>query len=412
LVQSYETIIARLLESSISVRELLMHKKLKHDFSSTVLFDAFNSTGIGFSVFDAAGRLLHANDAWSAADQNRQAPTALQVPDRVACTSSLRGASRGGDESATRFLGVLERVFDGQSPHGHCEYLETRPEPRWFDITIDKLHDQSGFVMCSRDVTISKRAAAATATQIDELSRNTRAHTVSLLAAAAAHELSQPLSAILATSGALLMDVPGQSIQVDTMREGLHEIRHIATHATEIISRMRKLLRGSETERAQLNINTLIEEVVELLGNDILRRQVRVQTNLDPDAPVIQGDPIQLQQVLINLIVNAIDATASQPQDHREVQIETRPGGRSVEIHVIDRGPTLATKVLHRMFEPFFTTKRSGMGLGLYITRAIVESHGGAISAHNIDNHGVSMRVVLPALAPATLDQMISGIAL
>ena len=386
-----------------------MHRKLKQDPSSNVLFDALNSTGIGFSVFDASGRLLHANEAWSAIDQNRQAPTALQIPLHVACTSSLRGASKGGDESATRFLGVLQRVFAGESAHGRCEFLETRPEPRWFDITIDKLHDQGGVVMCSRDVTTSKRAAAATATQIDELSRSTRAHTVSLLAAAAAHELSQPLGAILATSGALLMDVPGESIQVDSMREGILEIRHIATHATEIINRMRRLLRGSDTEREELNINTLIEEVLDMLSNDILRRQVRVQVNPDPNAPAISGDPIQLQQVLINLIVNAIDATASQPLDGREVRIETRSGGRSVEIHVVDRGPTLATNVLHRMFEPFFTTKRSGMGLGLYITRAIVESHGGAISAHNIDNHGVAMRVVLPAMAPATFDHVITG---
>jgi signal transduction histidine kinase len=186
------------------------------------------------------------------------------------------------------------------------------------------------------------------------------------------------------------------------------DISRAATRATEIIHRMRRMFSGGEPERAELNLNQLVRDVVELLGDDALRQRVRLDYDLDPREPTAFGDPIQLQQVLINLLNNAIEATVNALPAERTVTVTTRQVDGHLELRVSDHGPSLEPAALSRLFEPLYTTKRSGMGLGLYITRAIVESHGGHISALRTDHdHGLTMRVRFPVIPHLPFQQIV-----
>ena len=273
------------------------------------------------------------------------------------------------------------------------------------------LSNSSGIIVSSMDVTARKFAAAATARQVDDLAKITRTTTMSLFAAAAAHELTQPLLAIQASASAARrrLDASGNSDPI--VHDAVVAIGTAATRASDLIRRMRQLLSGGESERSELDINRMVGDVVELLNPDAHHRNTRIDVSLDPRQPIVFGDAIQLQQVLINLINNAIDVTVSSTPAERNIHVTTTRTPTTVEICVKDHGPTLDVDTLKRIFDPFFTTRRSGTGLGLYITRAIVESHGGSIAAYRLGDHGLSMQVTLPGGTHRSLDSLLERLA-
>jgi signal transduction histidine kinase len=387
-----------------------MYKNLATGQHESELGEPFNSVPIALGVMDTQGILVYANAVWKSGRKARQVPSVLRARAGANCLEQLGTSAQKGNDSARRVINGIERVINHGAAVVRCEFCELEPEVRWFDLHIGPSSDGDGVVISSVDITAAKRAAAATANQIDELCRVTRATTMSLLAAAAGHELHQPLLVIMANADAALREMPAEPTAGGQLRELITGVSAAALRATEIIKRMRNLLSGGAPEHAELDLNQLVRDVVELLGDDAVHRQIQVNYQLDPTGPTVRGDRIQLQQVLINLILNSFDASTAIAIGQRSVTVTTKRQGNNAEICIKDHGPGLAPSVLQRIFEPFYTTKRSGMGIGLYITRAIVVSHGGSITARNYGDHGLSMCVTLPVITYGSLDRVLASI--
>jgi len=217
------------------------------------------------------------------------------------------------------------------------------------------------------------------------------------LTASLAHELNQPLTAILSNvqTALRLLDDPVPDMM--EIREILADVVSDDQRAGEIIRRLRSLLKKSELKFETLDINTVILEVIGLIRSDALIKHVTVELRLTPDTPKVRGDRIQLQQLLLNLAINALDAMRDVPVSERRLGIvTTQNDARSVQVSVQDSGKGIRADQLEKVFEPFFTDKPHGMGMGLAICRSIADVHGARIWATNNAGRGATFRVVLP----------------
>jgi signal transduction histidine kinase len=186
------------------------------------------------------------------------------------------------------------------------------------------------------------------------------------------------------------------SIDRDGLLQILADIRRDDLRASEVIKRLRALLARHEVDRRRFVLNLAVEDVLAILRAESRRRETPVDAELTADGTEVMGDPVQIQQVIINLMLNAFDACADMPAEQRRVRIATAATRAGVELTVADNGRGIAADVLPRLFDPFFSTKGGGMGLGLSIARSIVEAHGGTIAAAS-EGQGAKFRVVLPA---------------
>jgi signal transduction histidine kinase len=214
--------------------------------------------------------------------------------------------------------------------------------------------------------------------------------------AAIAHELNQPIEAILhnAEAGAMMLDAG--TFAPEEMREILDDIRRIDMRAGDIIQRMRGLLRKHELEAKAIDVNEVTRETLAIVTPVAAAKGVRLELDLGHDLLPIVGDRIHLQQVLLNLLLNGIDATAAMPRERRCLLVRTAKNGEQVEVSVRDAGHGIPDEAVSRIFEPFYTTKGEGMGIGLSIARTIVEAHGGSIAARNNPEGGATVWFSLP----------------
>jgi C4-dicarboxylate-specific signal transduction histidine kinase len=212
-----------------------------------------------------------------------------------------------------------------------------------------------------------------------EVAREARLEIMGELTASIAHEIDQPLTAIVTNGEFCLRNLSSGRPDQKRLREAVTEIVHDGNRASSIISRIRALLMKGAHEYAQLDINNLIQKVLDLTQNEITSNHISLRTNLAADLPLVRGDPIELQQVLINLVTNSIDAMRGVTNRPRELLIRSARSPDGVLIEVQDSGSGVDPDELERIFEPFFTTKQEGLGMGLSISRSIVESHGGRL---------------------------------
>jgi signal transduction histidine kinase len=215
------------------------------------------------------------------------------------------------------------------------------------------------------------------------------------LTATIAHELNQPLGAILANTETAELMVKSPAPDLQEIAEILADIRRDDQRASEVISRLRNMLRKAPIERKQLDVNEVVRETLRLLSALAAARKVDVVNFIAATPLPIKGDLIQLQQVIVNLIVNAIDAMSAMPSAERKITVSTARDGNSAEVSVSDVGTGIPTEKLKDLFEPFFTTKPQGMGMGLSIARTIVEAHGGQLLVENRASGGAIFRVRL-----------------
>jgi signal transduction histidine kinase len=216
----------------------------------------------------------------------------------------------------------------------------------------------------------------------DEMAHFTRVSTMGELTASLAHELSQPLTGILANAQAAQRLLAATPPNLEEVRASLGDIVADDRRAGDIIRRLRELLKKSEPRRMVLDLNALVEDVVKLVGSDALSRSVSITVDPDPALPPLRADRVQLQQVVLNLLMNAMEAMATTPEGARAVSIRTQClDGQAAHVSVKDAGPGITEDALARIFEPFYTTKPDGMGMGLSIARSIVEAHGGRLWA-------------------------------
>jgi len=215
-----------------------------------------------------------------------------------------------------------------------------------------------------------------------------------------AHELNQPLTAILSNAQAALRFMKQESPDLEEVRESLVHIVENDKRAGEVIRRLRAMLRKERVPYNRLDINDVVQDGMRLVASDMLNRNVAVALALAPDLPAIDGDRVQLQQVLLNLAINAC-AAMNHLASGRALTIRTGLAGQSgVQVSVADIGRGIPPADLERIFQPFVTTKSGGMGMGLAICRSVAESHRGKLWATNNEERGATVQFVLPLTAP------------
>lgn len=250
----------------------------------------------------------------------------------------------------------------------------------------------------STDITARKQAELEIERQRNELAHLSRITMLSELSGSLAHELNQPLAAILANAQAAQRFLAKEPPNLAEVRDILGDIIEDDRHAGGVIQGLRLLLKKGEMRQDALDINDAVHSVLKLVRSDLLNARVGVRTDLNPQLPSIRGDRVQLQQVLINLVVNASEAMSAMPQDSRLLDISSAiaADGR-VEVTVCDSGRGLSDEQMEHLFTPFYSTKEHGLGIGLSVCRRIIEAHGGEMQATNNPAGGACFRFALPA---------------
>jgi two-component system, LuxR family, sensor kinase FixL len=250
------------------------------------------------------------------------------------------------------------------------------------------------------DVTERKQAEREIAEQRDKLAHLSRVTTLGEISGSLAHELNQPLGAILVNTDSAELHLQSPTPNLGEVRAILADIHRDGLRAGEIIHGMRAFLKRKELEMQPLDVGRLAGEAVKLISADAAARKTTVGLDIPPGLPRVTGDRIHLQQVLLNLLVNGMDAMSDSPVADRRLTVRaTRPDPHTVEIAVSDLGVGVPPGELGQVFTPFHTTKQGGLGLGLAICRSIVEAHGGSISISNNPDRGTTARFTLPALS-------------
>jgi PAS domain S-box-containing protein len=277
------------------------------------------------------------------------------------------------------------------SKSGQLVHLETSGIP-----VLDSAGKLLGYLGTDTDVTGRKQSVLEIVQQRHELAHIARVSTLSQLASSLAHELSQPLGAILRNAEAAELFLQEPAPDLDEVRAILADIRKDDQRAGAVIDGMRALMKRREAERCRLDLNLLAGEVVTLVRLDAEMRRVRLTVETKPALPPVQGDRVQLQQVILNLLLNAMDAVNGNSPAKRLVVLQARSAGPAVEVTVSDNGHGIPADHLARVFEPFFTSRPKGLGMGLAISRSIIEVHGGRLWAENNPAGGATFTFTLP----------------
>ena len=247
------------------------------------------------------------------------------------------------------------------------------------------------------DITQERETALTVQRQRDELAHVARISTMGELAASLAHELNQPLTAILSNAQAAQRFLAADPGNVGEVLAILRDIVEDDMRAGEVIRRVRELIRKGDLEIAALDLETIVRDVVMLIHSDAVLHHVNILLQMDPRAPKVHGDKVQLQQVVLNLLLNAFQAMKDCPVTERQVTVRTElDDGHKVIVAVSDRGEGLKDDQLEKIFQPFYTTKNDGLGLGLAISRSIVEAHGGRLWAQNNPDRGATFHFTVP----------------
>jgi signal transduction histidine kinase len=229
------------------------------------------------------------------------------------------------------------------------------------------------------------------------LAHSDRVTMLGQLSSSLAHELSQPLGAILRNTEAAGMILQTETPDLEELKAIVTDIQRDDHRARDVIDRLRSMLKRREAETRPVAADSLVQDVIALVRADAGTRGISLEQLPSPDLPMASGDRVQLSQVLLNLILNAMDAVTGQPPERRRIVVAAgRTDDGQIEIQVTDSGPGMSEDVVRRIFEPFYTTKSEGMGMGLAISRTIAEEHGGSLSVVTSHGEGATFRLRLP----------------
>ena len=289
----------------------------------------------------------------------------------------------------------------GQPTEDEMRLRRADGEYRWFLVrTVPVLDEQGNIVKwygTSTDIEDRKRAEEALRETQALLARVARATLVGELTAAIAHEVNQPLGAVVTNAEAGLGWLSDDPPNLREAREALQRIIRDGSRAGEVVARIRSLLENGESLKTRFKLDEMIGEIVALAKVEAQRRQVSVQTRLEPNLPEVTADRVQVQQVLMNLVMNSLDALSGVADRPRILTIQAdMDSPSSVCVAVQDTGIGIDPQRMKEIFEPFRTTKPHGLGLGLSISRSIIEAHGGRLRARRNDGHGVTLQFTLP----------------
>src|SRR5712672_56557 len=274
---------------------------------------------------------------------------------------------------------------------------------RWVIMRGRCLQDEHGnpleTIGVTLDVSAQKQAALQVQVQREEMAHRNRVALMGEMTASVAHELNQPLTAIANNAAAARRFLERGNIDPVLLQQLLQDMVADSQRAGEVIRGIRALVRKDKSVvRSVLNLNAVIADTLRLVGSDVLLRESVVTTEMDHNLPQVEAAPVQIQQVLLNLIMNSLDAVEALPPVERRILVSTRSlDGESAEVSVRDFGAGLPKDRPEKVFDHFFSTKQTGMGMGLTIVRSIIEMHGGTISAENVPDRGARFFFRLPA---------------
>jgi signal transduction histidine kinase len=240
-------------------------------------------------------------------------------------------------------------------------------------------------------------AEAESLQRVHELARMNRFATAGELSASIAHEIRQPLASIASAGGAGLNWLKKTVPDLDEVRIALQKVVNESHRADDVIKSVRTMFRNESPICERVNLNELIQQVITSTARPISSNNIVLDTDLTAVPPFVMANPVQLQQVILNLVMNAVEALGQPGHWARVLRLTTQTGPAGmVLVRVVDTGPSTDPKVAEQMFQPFFTTKSGGMGMGLSICKTIIEAHGGSLTAVPSKPHGMEFRIVLP----------------
>jgi two-component system, LuxR family, sensor kinase FixL len=282
-----------------------------------------------------------------------------------------------------------------------CQFKRKDGTRIWVSLSSQRVLGPDGQVACFdgfiEDITERKQAESEALRQRNELARVARVTTMGQLASSLAHELNQPLGAILRNAESAELFLAQPSPDLEEVRAILADIRKDDQRAGQVIDRMRTLMRRRKLEHTLLDIAVLVDEVVSVIHSDAVSRGVRLEVEVPGNLPPVRGDRVHLQQVLLNLLLNGMDAMGEVPAGARRLTVRARQAeAGTLEVAVADAGHGVPTGIFGRLFEPFFTTKPNGLGMGLPISSTIIVAHGGRMWAEN-SPAGATFYFTLPA---------------
>jgi two-component system, LuxR family, sensor kinase FixL len=360
------------------------------DFSQAVL----SSVGADVAVLDGRGVVLITNTSWADAVGAGENPAIRAIPG-----TAFLDAIDLADAAKKRLESAVRSVLDGERPQAVIDYAWDGHSGRhWSEVRVQRLdRNEGGVVVTHLEITARKRAEAEVHRHLHELAHVNMMSGMGELAAAVSHELNQPLTAVLSNAQAARRMLMCESPALTDVREILDDIIEQDKRAGEVLQRIRRLLKKERFDWAPLDLNVLIRDVIRLLAGQAALGRVSVVSDLTPELPAVRGDRVQLQQVVLNLMLNAIQAsTVSGTERPPMVLIVTRAERDTLRLRVRDSGPGITHNDFSRIFEPFYTTKPEGLGIGLSISRSIVELHKGQLVAANHAAGGAEFTVTLP----------------
>jgi PAS domain S-box-containing protein len=362
----------------------------ERDFTSAIL-DTVDAIVV---VMDTAGRIVRCNRCC----ESTTGYSEQEVRGRFVWDIFLEPARV--DEVRSVFSSLVHKL-DGykhenhwRTRHGSLRLID------WSNTVILDAQGNVEFVIATGiDITERRHAEELEHRHMVELAHVSRLSTMGQMATEIAHELNQPLCAIASYGDTCLRMYESKQCSPDEVRRVLKEITTQAERASEVIRRIRKFVRKDDGDRAAVSLNELVSDVVRLTQVEARWNRVTIATDLGTELPPVIADKILIEQVIMNLVRNAIEAIGHAETARREVTISTRSrGGGTLEVVVEDTGPGIPAAGAEALFQPFFTTKPTGMGMGLSLSRSIAEAHGGELVAEPGSNSGAIFRLVLPAI--------------
>ena len=352
----------------------------------------------GVVVVDRRGLVVAINDSW-----NHLARMSGCVPIHVGANllDAYRTAAGCGSGVAGALATGVAVVAEGAQDVFVFEHAsDIGGDPRWWSILIVPLNrPERGVVVTRADISDLRRAEREAQRSRQDLAHVARVATVGELTASLAHQLNQPLTAIMTNAHAARRMLDADTPNLKEVREILLDIARDDRRASDIIRRVRDLLQKGGLEMTRVDLARAIRDVAELLSSDALIRGVTIQLDFDAEPVYVRGDRVQLQQVILNLLHNGLEAMSGQDDRSRSITVRCRSRAEAVQVSVQDSGPGLRTGAEEVVFEPFYTTKDGGMGMGLPIARSIVEAHGGSIYVEHDAKNGATFAFTLPPAA-------------
>jgi PAS domain S-box-containing protein len=359
----------------------------------------FEASAVGIALIDENQRFVAANEAF----QKMLGYSSVEL-----CSLGPAEITHEDDRRATQDM--LDEILANRLFGYDVEKRYRRKDGTivWARVSTARPADPEsklrGIPTIIQDITERRQAEDAMHEARDALLRVARLSTMGQLSASIAHEINQPLGAIVANGQACLRFLAQPTADIEEVKEAVAEMISDGKRASEVLKRVRTLAKNTPPDRKPLDIGEVIGEVLALTRREIQRYGVSVQTEFATNLPLVQADRVQMQQVVLNLVMNAIEAMRETDDRQRTLSLKSRSGGdRDVIVTVADDGPGLDPAHLGHIFAAFFTTKAEGMGMGLSICNSIVRAHGGRLSATPGAPHGAVFCFSLPAIGETDL---------